>query len=64
MGYVEGSQGLTADYIVIPLSVLGDAKHDPHDISAWRLTPQRTGRAIFDKSNPQFPLKPAYDAHR
>ena len=64
VGYYEGVRGLTQDYMVIPLSDLGDAKHDPNDLSNWRATPTRTGRVIFDKLNPQFPMKSAYDVSR
>ena len=55
---------MNKDYSAITLSQLGGAKHDLHDVNAWRITPQRTGRVIFDRTNPRFPLKPAYDVLR
>ena len=61
IGYYENSQGLTSDYCVIPLSLLADAKANPMDFDSWRITPERSGRVLFDKANPRFPLKPAYD---
>ena len=46
---------------MIPLSLLADAKANPMEFDSWRITPERSGRVLFDKANPRFPLKPAYD---
>ena len=33
-------------------------------ISSWHVTPTRSGRVIFDKTNPTFPLKKLYQQAR
>ena len=55
---------MTEDYVVMPLADLAEAKHDPNNSSSWHVTPTRSGRVIFDKSNPTFPLKKHYTLAR
>ena len=65
LGYYEDSHGMTDDYVVISNSYLLDAKVSPNDRESWRLTPQRVGRVIFDKSKPpEFALKQVFDVRR
>ena len=52
------------DYVIIPLSDLVEAKSNPNDPVSLKMTPQRTGRVIFDRSRPLFPLKASYDVRR
>ena len=64
IGYFENCHGLTEDYVVLPLADLTDAKHDPNDYSSWHVTPTRSGRVIFDKTNPNITLKQLYQQAR
>ena len=65
IGYYEDINGLSKDYVVISLALLGDAKSYPNVRNSWRLAPQRVGRLYLNtQREPQFPLKSAYDVGR
>ena len=65
IGYYEDINGLSKDYVVISLALLGDVKAYPNDRTSWRLTPQRVGTFDFNtQREPQIPFKPAYDVRR